>query len=45
MGDVTAMEWLMGDVDVWSPILVYQLKKAITFDPTVGSLSKFYKRF
>ena len=30
-----AMEWLLVDEDVWSPILEYRLKRAITFDPTV----------
>ena len=30
-----AMEWLLGDEDVWSVELKYRLKKAITFDPTV----------
>jgi len=35
-----AMEWLLGDEDVWSVELEYRLKKAITFDPTVGSHSK-----
>jgi hypothetical protein len=29
------MEWLLGDEDDWSPILEYQLKRAITFDLTV----------
>jgi hypothetical protein len=38
-----AMEWLLGDEDVWSPVLEYRLKRAITFDPTVGSRSKFSK--
>jgi hypothetical protein len=36
-----AMEWLLGDKDVWSSELEYQLKRAITFDPTVGLRSKF----
>jgi len=36
-----AMEWLLGDEDVWSPVLEYRLKRAISFDPTVGSRSKF----
>jgi hypothetical protein len=36
-----AMEWLIGDEDVWSVELEYWLKRAITFDPTVGSRSKF----
>jgi hypothetical protein len=38
-----AMEWLLGDEDVWSPVLKYRLKRAITFNPTVGSCSKFYR--
>jgi len=38
-----AMEWLLGDEDVWSPVLEYRLKRAISFDPTVGSCSKFSK--
>jgi hypothetical protein len=38
-----AMEWLLGDEDVWSPGLQYRLKRAITFDPNVGSRSKFSK--
>jgi hypothetical protein len=37
-----AMEWLLGDEDVWSVELEYRLKRAIPFDHTVGSLSKFY---
>jgi hypothetical protein len=36
-----AMEWLLGDEDVWSGELEYRLKRAITFDSTVGSLSNF----
>jgi hypothetical protein len=39
------MEWLLGDEDVWSIELEYRLKMAITFDPTVGSLSNFYRGF
>ena len=35
-------ECLLGDEDVWANELEYQLKRAITFGPTVGSLSKFY---
>jgi hypothetical protein len=31
------MEWLLGDEDVWSVELEYLLKRAITFDPIVGS--------
>ena len=38
-----AMEWLLGDEDVWSPVLEYRLKRAISFDLTVGLRSKFYK--
>jgi len=38
------MEWLLGDKDVWSPVLEYRLKSAITFDLTVGSPSNFYRR-
>jgi hypothetical protein len=37
-----AMEW---DEDVWSGDIEYPLKRAITFDPTVGSRSKFYMGF
>jgi hypothetical protein len=40
---VAAMEWLLGDQDVCLPILVYRLKRAIPFDPTIGSRSKFSK--
>jgi hypothetical protein len=40
---VVAMEWLLGDEDVWSPVLEYRLKSAITFDPTVESRSNFYR--
>jgi hypothetical protein len=35
------MEWLIGDEDVLYPVLEDRLKRAITFDPTVGSHSKF----
>jgi hypothetical protein len=28
---VVAMEWLLGDEDVWSPVLEYRLKWAIPF--------------
>ena len=37
-----AIEWLLGDNDVWSVVLEYRLKSAIPFDPTVGSSSNFY---
>jgi hypothetical protein len=40
---VVAMEWLLGDEGVWFPVLVYRLKKAIPFDPTIGSSSKFLR--
>jgi hypothetical protein len=39
---MVAVEWLLGDDDVLSVKLEYQLKMAKPFDPTVGSLSKFY---
>jgi len=38
-----AMEWLLGDDDVWSVELQYRLKRAIPFEPTVGSRSNFYR--
>jgi hypothetical protein len=40
-----AMEWLLGDEDVWSPVLEYWPERTITFDPTVGSRSKFSRGF
>jgi hypothetical protein len=40
-----AMESLLGDEEVWSANVEYQLKKAITFDSTVGSLSNIYRGF
>jgi hypothetical protein len=39
------MESLLGDVEVCSASLEYRLKRAITFDSTVGSRSKFYRGF
>ena len=36
------MKWLLGEEDVWSGELEYRLKRAITFDPTVGSRSNFF---
>jgi len=39
------MECLLGDEDVWSVELEYRVKRAISFDPTVGSLSNFFKCF
>jgi hypothetical protein len=38
-----ALEWLLGDEDVWSLELEYQLKRAIPFDATVGSRSNIYR--
>jgi len=38
-----AMEWLLGDEDVWLLVVEYHLKRALTFDPTVGSRSNFYR--
>ena len=38
---VVAMQWVLGDEDVWWPELEYRLKRATTFAPTVGSHSKF----
>jgi hypothetical protein len=40
-----AMEWLLDDEDVWSVEIDYRLKRAIAFDPTVGSRSKFFRGF
>jgi hypothetical protein len=40
-----AMEWLLGVHDVWSIEVEYRLKKAITFDPTIGSRSNVYQGF
>jgi hypothetical protein len=40
---MVAMEWLLGDEDVWSLVLEYRLKRAISFDPIVGLRSKFSK--
>ena len=39
------MECLFGDENVWSTKQGYRLKRAITFDPTVGSRSNFYRGF
>jgi hypothetical protein len=36
-------EWLLGDENVWWVELEYRLKRAIPFDPTVGSRSNFYR--
>ena len=40
-----AMEWQLGDENVRSPVLEYRLKSAITFEPTVGLRSNFYRVF
>jgi hypothetical protein len=40
-----AMESLLRDKEVWSASLKYRLKRAITFDPIVGSRSKKYRGF
>jgi len=39
------MEWLLGDEDVWSVELEYQVKRTITFDLTVGLLSNVFRCF
>jgi len=36
---------LLGNEDVWFVKLEYWLERVITFDPTVGSHSKFYRGF
>jgi hypothetical protein len=36
------MEWLVGDEDIWWVELEYRLKRAKTFDLTVGLRSNFY---
>jgi len=38
-------ECLLGDEDVWSTEQEHRLKRAITFCPTVGSHSNFYRGF
>jgi len=40
-----AMEWLLGDDDVCSPVLEYRLKSAKNFDSTIGSRSNVYPGF
>ena len=40
-----AIEWLLADKDVWSPVLEYRLKRAITFNPIFGSRSDVYRGF
>jgi len=39
------MEWLLGDGYFLSANIDYRLTRAITFDPTVGSGSKFEYRW
>jgi hypothetical protein len=38
-----AMEWLLDDEDIWCVEHEYRLKRAIPFDPTIGSRSNFYR--
>ena len=38
-----AMEWLLGEEDVWSVKLDHLVKRAIPFDLTVPPRSNFYK--
>jgi len=40
-----AMEWLLGDKDVWSVELEYRLKRTITFELTLGSRLIIYRGF
>jgi len=42
---VVGIEWILGDEDVWSVEVEYQIKIAITIDPTVGSCLNFYRGF
>ena len=39
------MKWLLGDEDVWSIELEYRLKRALSFNLTVGSRLNFYRGF
>ena len=39
---MVVVEWVLGDEDIWFVELEYRLKRAIPFNPTVGSLSNFY---
>jgi hypothetical protein len=39
------MEWLLGDEDVSAVELEYRFNRVITFDPTIGSCSNFYRGF
>jgi len=39
------MESLLGDAEVSSPAARNPFERAISFDPTVGSPSKFYRSF
>jgi len=38
-------ESILGDYEVWSSQAGWTVRKAITFDPTVGSRSNFYWSF
>jgi hypothetical protein len=40
-----AVEWLLGDEHVWSVELECRLKRAVPFDPTVGSCSNVYRGY
>jgi hypothetical protein len=40
---MVAVEWLVRDEDVLSVELEYRLKRAIPFDPNIGSRSNFYR--
>jgi len=40
-----AMEWLLGDKDVWSVEHECRVRRAITFDRTIGSRSNVYRGF
>jgi hypothetical protein len=39
------VESLLGEAEVSSPTATVPVRKGITFDPTVGSPSKFYRSF
>ena len=42
---IVDMESILGEDDVWSRQARERFERAITFDPTVGSGSKFYMSF
>jgi hypothetical protein len=39
------VELTLGEAEVLRASLDYRFEKAITFDPTIGSRSKFYRSF